>query len=289
MKGILIAFLIFDISIVFAENTIIAVVNNSPITLNSIKIKTLNINSNESILDEVNRKIDIILQLEKLEELGIEVSLNDINQAILDISVKNNITLEQLKSYPEFLALEKKVTEKISILNLQRLITKDINIPEDEVIKMCSKEGAEKSIKEIKIAQIIVSKVEMHTKSNQDLAIKLFLNKLSEHIKKGASFEAFAKLHSQHPSYVNGGLTDWIEVNNPSTMMLDSLKDNEISQIYLTDFGFAIGIKIDQRFVSSNLKKCKEELIYLNAEEFYSNWVKDLREDAYIKIYHDKL
>ena len=289
MKGILIAFLIFDISIVFAENTIIAVVNNSPITLNSIKIKTLNINSNESILDEVNRKIDIILQLEKLEELGIEVSLNDINQAILDISVKNNITLEQLKSYPEFLALEKKVTEKISILNLQRLITKDINIPEDEVIKMCSKEGAEKSIKEIKIAQIIVSKVEMHTKSNQDLAIKLFLNKLSEHIKKGASFEAFAKLHSQHPSYVNGGLTDWIEVNNPSTMMLDSLKDNEISQIYLTDFGFAIGIKIDERFVSSNLKKCKEELIYLNAEEFYSNWVKDLREDAYIKIYHDKL
>ena len=289
MKGILIAFLIFDISIVFAENTIIAVVNNSPITLNSIKIKTLNINSNESILDEVNRKIDIILQLEKLEELGIEVSLNDINQAILDISVKNNITLEQLKSYPEFLALEKKVTEKISILNLQRLITKDINIPEDEVIKMCSKEGAEKSIKEIKIAQIIVSKVEMHTKSDQDLAIKLFLNKLSEHIKKGASFEAFAKLHSQHPSYVNGGLTDWIEVNNPSTMMLDSLKDNEISQIYLTDFGFAIGIKIDERFVSSNLKKCKEELIYLNAEEFYSNWVKDLREDAYIKIYHDKL
>jgi len=289
MKGILIAFLIFDISIVFAENTIIAVVNNSPITLNSIKIKTLNINSNESILDEVNRKIDIILQLEKLEELGIEVSLNDINQAILDISVKNNITLEQLKSYPEFLALEKKVTEKISILDLQRLITKDINIPEDEVIKMCSKEGAEKSIKEIKIAQIIVSKVEMHTKSNQDLAIKLFLNKLSEHIKKGASFEAFAKLHSQHPSYVNGGLTDWIEVNNPSTMMLDSLKDNEISQIYLTDFGFAIGIKIDERFVSGNLKKCKEELIYLNAEEFYSNWVKDLREDAYIKIYHDKL
>ena len=289
MKGILIAFLIFDISIVFAENTIIAVVNNSPITLNSIKIKTLNINSDESILDEVNRKIDIILQLEKLEELGIEVSLNDINQAILDISVKNNITLEQLKSYPEFLALEKKVTEKISILNLQRLITKDINIPEDEVIKMCSKEGTEKNIKEIKIAQIIVSKVEMHTKSNQDLAIKLFLNKLSEHIKKGASFEAFAKLHSQHPSYVNGGLTDWIEVNNLSTMMLDSLKDNEVSQIYLTDFGFAIGIKIDERFVSSNLKKCKEELIYLNAEEFYSNWVKDLREDAYIKIYHDKL
>ena len=56
--------------------------------------------------------------------------------------------------------------------------------------------------------------------------------------------------------------------------MLDSLKKNEVSKIYLTDFGFAIGIKLDERFVSSNLKQCKEKLIYLKAEKFYSNWLK---------------
>ena len=71
--------------------------------------------------------------------------------------------------------------------------------------------------------------------------------------------------------------------------MLDSLKDSNVSEIYLTDFGFAIGIKLEERFVSSNLKKCKEKLIYLKAEKFYYNWVKNLREDAYIKIYHDAL
>ena len=71
--------------------------------------------------------------------------------------------------------------------------------------------------------------------------------------------------------------------------MLDSLKNSEVSQIYLTDFGFAIGIKLDERFVSSNLKQCKEKLIYLKAEKFYSNWVNGLRKEAFIKIYHDEL
>ena len=70
---------------------------------------------------------------------------------------------------------------------------------------------------------------------------------------------------------------------------MSSLKDNEISKVYLTNFGFAIGIKIDERLVSSTLKKCEEKLIYLKAEEFYLAWVEGLREDAYIKIYHDNL
>ena len=124
---------------------------------------------------------------------------------------------------------------------------------------------------------------------DKDIAIKGFLNKLSKHISKGASFEGFAKLHSQHSSYFNGGISDWIEVNNATVKMLDSLKNNEVSETYLTDFGFAIAIKLEERFVSSNLKKCKENLVYLNAEKFYSNWVKGLQERAYIKIYYDAL
>jgi peptidyl-prolyl cis-trans isomerase SurA len=185
--------------------------------------------------------------------------------------------------------LFRSVYEKISILNLQRYITRNINIPESEALNICSKEPSNINIKQIKVAQIIISKVESGSQNDQDMAIKEFLNKLSKHISKGASFEAFAKLHSQHPSYANGGTTDWIEVNNPTLVMLDSLKANEVSKIYLTEFGFAIAIKLEERFVSSNLKKCKEKLIYLSAEKFYSNWVESLREEAYIKIYHDLL
>ena len=279
-------FFLLSISNVFAENIIIAVVNNSVITYNSLVPLLTDTSSKDHKVDIINQRINDILQVERAKELGIEASLNDVNLALVEISKSNNISLEQLQAYPEFLSLKDEVSEKISILNLQRYITKDVTIDENEAINMCSKKSS-KSIKQIKIAQIIISEVE--TQNDQDAGIKAFLKKLSNHISKGASFEDLAKLHSQHSSYLNGGITDWIVVDNPTVAMLDSLKENEVSKIYLTDFGFAIGIKLEERFVTSNLKQCKEKLIYLNAEKFYSNWVRGLREQAYVKIYHDAL
>ena len=286
MKRALSVFFILSIGIVFAENTIIAEVNNSIITYKSLESSLANSSNIEHKIDVIKKKIDIILQLKKAKELNIEASKNDLRSTLSIIAKKNNISLEQLQAYPEFLSLKDEVSEKISILNLQRYITKDVTIDENEAINICSKENSN-SIKQIKIAQIIISQVE--AQNNQDVAIKVFLTKLSKHISKGASFEGLAKLHSQHSSYLNGGITEWIEVDNPTVEMLDSLMVNEVSKIYLTDFGFAIGIKLEERFVSINLKQCTEKLIYLKAEKFYSNWVSGLREKAFIKIYHDAL
>jgi parvulin-like peptidyl-prolyl isomerase len=289
MKRVLALLFILSTGPVFAENIIIAAVNNSAITYNSLENLLLNARSKEHKVDIINQRINDVLQLQKAKELNIESSINDVNLALLEISKSNNISLEQLKAYPEFLSLEDEVSEKISILNLQRYITRDVNILESEALDTCSKEPTNINIKQIKIAQIIISEVESHAQNDQNIAIKAFLNKLSKHISKGASFEALAKLHSHHPSYANGGVTDWIKVDNPTIIMLDSLKANEVSQIYFTDFGLAIAIKLEERFVSTNIKKCKEKLIYLRAEKFYSNWVKGLRGEAYIKIYHDLL
>ena len=287
MKRALTLLLIFCSGLVYTENTIIAIVNNDIISLKAIESKILNANASEYKVDIVNQRIDNILQLQKAKELNVEATQNDVNLTLLDIAKNNNITIEQLRSYPEFLSLKIEVSEKITILNLQRLITKDINISEEEILNTCNKEDNGKGIKQIKIAQIIIS--ELSDQNDQEFVIKAFLKKLSEHISKGASFIAFAKLHSQHSSYLNGGETEWIEVDNPTVKMLDSLKENEVSKIYLTDFGFAIGIKLAERFVSSELKQCKEKLTYLNAEKFYSSWVKELRDKAYIKIYYDAL
>ena len=287
MKRALTLLLIFCSGLVYTENTIIAIVNNDIISLKAIESKILNANASEYKVDIVNQRIDNILQLQQAKELNVEATQNDVNLTLLDIAKNNNITIEQLRSYPEFLSLKTEVSEKITILNLQRLITKDINISEEEILNTCNKEDNGKGIKQIKIAQIIIS--ELSDQNDQEFVIKAFLKKLSEHISKGASFIAFAKLHSQHSSYLNGGETEWIEVDNPTVKMLDSLKENEVSKIYLTDFGFAIGIKLAERFVSSELKQCKEKLTYLNAEKFYSSWVKELRDKAYIKIYYDAL
>ena len=155
----------------------------------------------------------------------------------------------------------------------------------------CTSNINNKDTKQIRIAQIIISKVENSdvNSDNQEQAVRNFLKKLSEHIIKGASFDAFARLHSQHPSYANGGLSDWLFVNSPTLELLNSLRDGQVSQIYNTDVGWAIAIKIDERYVNSDLEKCKEKIIYQKAQQFYYDWLKDLRDSAYIEIYTDKL
>ena len=164
-------------------------------------------------------------------------------------------------------------------------------VSEEQILTLCSDKNVIKDEKQIKIAQIIISEID--NKNNdlgkKNLLIKDFLSKLASHIKKGASFEAFAKLHSQHPSYYNGGITDWLRVEGPTLKMLDSLDIKEVSEIYMTDFGLAIATKVDERFISSKLKECKERVIYEHAEMYYSDWLTNLREEANIEIYYDKL
>ena len=288
MKRVLTLILLLIYNSCFANNTIVAIVNYEPITLNSLSVKLNNTIPYTEKVSLINERIDIVLQLQKARELNIEASPSDINLELVNIAKKNNISIDQLLTYPEFQTLNKNISEKISILNLQRFITKNISTPNNKISKTCLNKG-KKNLKQIKVAQIIISELndnEIDANVKNDL-IKSFLMKLAAHIKKGASFEALAKMHSQHPSYKNGGSTDWMNVSGPILIMLDSLKYNEVSEIYLTDYGFTIAIKLEERFVSSSLDKCKKELIYLNAQNFYFNWVKELQDDAYIKIYNE--
>ena len=71
--------------------------------------------------------------------------------------------------------------------------------------------------------------------------------------------------------------------------MLDSLEKNEVSEIYTTVFGSAIAIKIDERFISSKLQECEDQVRYKNAETYYAKWLERLRDQAFIKIYYDKI
>ena len=293
MRSLLALILFLNFSICFAENTILAIVNNEVVTLNSVEQKLNVANSNEEKIAIIKNRIDTILQLIKAREFDISPTQSDIDQALIQLANINKITIEQLNSYPEISLLTREVTEKLSILNLQRFITKDLilNLSTNELIDTCPAIDNDIKIKQIKIAQIIISEIDDSdiSPNSKDEAIKEFLKKLSKHITKGASFESFAKLHSQHPSYANGGLSDWITVNSPTTEMLDLLKDGEVSKIYATNMGFTIAIKVDERFISDNLEKCKEKLTYLNAEQFYLNWLKELRDNADIEIYINNL
>ena len=291
MKKILVLFLVFFTSIVLAENTLIALVNNTPITLNSIQNKFSNSTSYEETTEKLNERIDIILQLQKVNEFHLNPKAKDVETVLVDIAKNNNLSINDLLNFDNIDDIKNEILEKLSILNLQRYITQDIEHPQEKIQTECINTNLIKDTKQIKVAQIIISEINSDTsdpKQKNEL-IESFLNRLSAHISKGASFESFAKLHSQHPSYKDGGVTDWLTVNNPTLEILDSLDKNEVSEIYSTIYGLAIAIKIDERFISSKLKECEEKAIYQNAEIYYTKWLKNLREQAFIEIYDDKL
>ena len=290
-----IALLLFSLGASGASNnnTIIALVNENVITFKSIENQLIDTNSLDEKLEIIDSQIEFILQIEKANQLEVNPSQNDILEVLTQVANNNNITLEQLKSYPEFPSLRLEILNRLTILKLQQIITKDIkfNLTDDEVNINCIHTSNKNNVKQIRVAQIIISQVENldKTDNNQEIAARNFLLKLSDHIVKGASFEAFARLHSQHPSYTNGGLSDWLLVENPTIEMFDSLQEGEVSSIYVTDSGWAIAIKVDERYVDPDLENCKEKIIYLKAQKFYADWLKDLRDAAYIKIYSDKL
>jgi peptidyl-prolyl cis-trans isomerase SurA len=290
MNKILVFFLVYSTN-VFSENTIIATVNNFPITINSIKTKLEKAISRDQQVNIIENHIDNILQLQKANELNLTPTKIDLEIVLFEIAQSNNILTEELLNFDDFDLIERRIIEKLSIMNLERFVTRDLKVSEEQILTVCSNNNLNKDQKQIKIAQIIISEIdtqvnELDTKNSQ---IKTFLNKLASHIEKGASFEVFAKLHSQHPSYLNGGISDWLSVKGPTIEMLDSLDISEVSEIYATDFGLAIAIKVDERYISSKLKECEEQIVYKNAESYYYNWLINLRDQANIEIFYDKL
>ncbi|SVA57392.1 uncharacterized protein METZ01_LOCUS110246 [marine metagenome] len=246
---------------------------------------------NEKI-DIVNRQIDLLLQLNIVNELGIEPENEEINGALIQLAQNNRISLSELKSHPQFTLFVEQIIETLSVIKLEQFITKDFKpeLSENEILLNCRIEKST-GVKQIKIAQIIISEIldSDSSKSEQKNAVVGLLEKLTIHISKGASFEALAKLHSQHPSYYNGGLSEWLNVNTPNIEMFDSLEDGEVSKIYETDGAWAIAMKVDERYINPVMESCKQQIKNQESQTYYLQWLKELRDSAYIEIYTDKL
>ena len=95
-------FLILNISAVNANNSLIAIVNNKAISYKSIENKIIDSKSSEEKILIIKEHIDILLQLEKAKEFQVSALQKDVDLALQDIAKTNNITIEQLQSYPEF-------------------------------------------------------------------------------------------------------------------------------------------------------------------------------------------
>ena len=243
MKNLFVVLLLLTLNVSLASNTILAIVNNEVITTGSFQNQLNIANSFDEKIELLNQQIDISLQIDMVKKFGIAPKNEEVNGALVQLARNNNISLGELKSHPQFTVFIEQIIETLSLIKLEQFIIKNFEpeLSENEILQNCGI-GKSTGVKQIKIAQIIISEIldsDSSIKEQKNAVIRL-LEKLSKHISKGASFEPFAKLHSQHPSYYNGGLSEWMFVNTPNIEMLDSLQNDEVSKIYETDGGRAI-------------------------------------------------
>ena len=161
MKRVSALILLFQLGVCFAANRIIAIVNEEVITIQSLEQQLDDSNSLNEKIDIVEKQIGITLQMIKVRELDLSPSQEDINGVLNQLAIDNNISIEQLQSYPQFPSLIQKITNRLSILNLQKYITKNLNIELSEnEINNCISNINDKDTKQIMIAQIIISQID---------------------------------------------------------------------------------------------------------------------------------
>jgi peptidyl-prolyl cis-trans isomerase SurA len=289
MRKLLALLLCAQFGSVFAANSILALVNDNLITMASVEQQLSTVNSFDEKMAVIDQQIDNLLIQEQIIGLGIAPAQESIDAAVAQIAQNNNMTNEQLGDHPQFPTFLQQIIDQLAVSTLQQSVIQGmtINLTDEEIRTNCQNNASTSSVRQIRVAQIIIAEVD--GADDQEVAVRELLNKLAKHVEKGASFYDFAKLHSQDPSYAQGGLSDWISIEGENLAFFDNLKEGEVSDIYNSDSGWAIAIKADERYIDSNLEDCKQQLINQKATQYYLNWVKELRDSAYIEIYSDKL
>ena len=142
----LLLFFILNIGYALNNNTILALVNDSFISSQSMEKYLRKSSSFDDKMAIIDYQIDIILQLEKVHELGINPSQYDINEAITELASSNKITIEQLQAYPEYPSFLAEIINYLSIINLQQYITGDLKykFTKNEISKNCNINKAKK-------------------------------------------------------------------------------------------------------------------------------------------------
>ena len=288
----------FSLNTLASPNSIIAIVNDEVITFDTISAEIKPSFTKAQKIELVDNQIDLMLQLEKIKKFGIKPKLSSVNTMLSNIASQNGLTLTQLQANNQFDKIVDNVSQRLSLSGLKQFVLQkaDTNLTQAEIDTALAKNpsNSDNFNKQIKIAQIVISSVDQTDSllQSKDSLIQQLLIELSDKINAGTSFSSLAKLHSQDPSYKNGGESGWLDENKLPAVFkqhLSQLKADELSPPFQTQQGWRVIKIIDKRRVDKHLIAVKSKLIQSKKNSFFKNWVKELRKGAYIEIFDHKL
>jgi parvulin-like peptidyl-prolyl isomerase len=235
----------------------------------------------------LNKLIDKRLQLQEAFKLGLDVSDEEIDSAINEIKRKFNLTDESLNEYlkADGLTLEEyKIHLKERILLSKVIgykITDTIFITEKEIKEYyeANKERFPRQ-ERVRLRQILLTGEDSLKKAEEIL----------QRIKNGEDFAELASEFSEDVSREAGGDLGYVSRGTILKEIEDvafSLKVGEVSKPIPSPRGIHI-IKVEDRIEEGITPEIKEEIKKILFERAYQskyeNWLRELREKAYIEI-----
>ena len=281
---------------------VVATVNDEVITWSELrKIIELDGVSKEAMEEKgielektyLNRMIDMKLQLQEAERLGIKVSDTETDEAINDIKNKYNMTGEALRESlkKEGFTLEeyrRNLSEQILISKIvSREVRSRVFISESD-IEEYYESNKEKFLDEEKvhIRQIFFSLPEDESLKGE---IESRAHDIARRISDGEDFAKLAREFSEDPNSDSGGDLGYIKRGSVMKEVEEAafaLKPGGVSAPFWSPAGLHI-VKVEDFIGGSAVKSIRDDIHNILFEDFfrieYNEWLKKLRENAYIE------
>jgi peptidyl-prolyl cis-trans isomerase SurA len=236
------------------------------------------------------------LELRAAEREGIVIDDNTLNEAIESIAQQNNVTLTQMRQTIEgegfnFAEFREQIRGELTATRLrQRVVDSGVQISDQEVNNALSSEPAQGSVQqtETRARHILITPNELISEEEAQLR----LARLRERIQGGDDFGEIARANSNDTgSAVQGGELGWVQPGQTVPQFeaqMNKLDVGETSQPFKSAYGWHIVQVMERRQgVGSDevqRNQAREALYKRRVEEEWEQWLRRLREEAYVEI-----
>jgi peptidyl-prolyl cis-trans isomerase SurA len=288
---------------------VVAVVNKEVITWSELykmmeyeatdQVKTLKEEERAKIFRDsevvfLEKLIDMRLQIQEAKRLGLEVTPDEVTEAIENIkkkySLSGNALEESLKKEGlTFEEYKKRLSEQIIISKLiSQQIRNKIVVSDEEVKKYMEANKKDFSDSEaFRLRQIFFRKPQndVDKKVIEDKAYLVF-----QKLKAGEDFSILVKEYSEDTSGRLGGDIGIIKKSDLAKEFIDvlrTMKAGDFSIPFWTGKGLHI-IKLEEKMSSQTIDEVRDDVRkQLNEDQFlerYRSWIRGLREKAHIEV-----
>jgi len=293
-------------------NRVVAIVNSDVVTLYGLNTRmtemtgmtpeALKRKSESQYLKTRRKFLEMLIEekiaREKIKELKIKVPQKEVDATIERVKVDNNLTQEDLvaalkeqgQTYDQYRKMLKTELERRRLVNYE--VTSKIIIREEEIKEYYEAHKDEFSTKgKVHLAMIFL-KQEDPADREESRTLKVKAVEIIQKIKAGEDFGKLASRFSNGPGANEGGDLGVFKISELNPEMAATIKDLPSGGVGAPIVG-PNGIQIikvvekdkgGERSFDQVKNSIRSTLYRKKMDQAYSEWIKDLREKAYIKI-----